>query len=382
MQNQQQKILQTQEQTLSGNRTNRPSDDPAGVYRHVLFSADLTGVQSLKKTTQFASERLASADGYLNQVHDRMLETQDLILKMSNSSVGGNPQIMKATAEEAKASYADVLKSANAQLDEVPLFGGGRTRSPFSEENLAATHVRVRANGTGSFVDAPAGITARVDPGSVVKDLPVSVKVTYLGATGQYEVDVNGIKQGPIAPSGEKPPVVDVGQGIKMTMGADPKPGDAFYFEVVPSYQGGGEDRAVRVLNGRTLPGNVTGGELLEGTGATGRGVNVFGALAAVRGALLRADPSEVAAQLDRVQQGRAQVSDLQSITGVRAVQVDAVNKTLELDESSLQISKATNVEADLTQVLSNLEKSTQAMQVMTISERQILNTSLLDFIR
>ncbi|HIJ84887.1 MAG TPA: hypothetical protein HPQ00_11900, partial [Magnetococcales bacterium] len=134
--------------------------------------------------------------------------------------------------------------------------------------------------------------------------------------------------------------------------------------------------------NGQTLPGNVNAQELLEGTGSVGRNVNVLGAVASLRGALLRADPDEVSFLLGRLQEGRAQVSDLQAVTGVRVTQVDAVGKTLEIDELALEEAKATNVEADILEVMSTLEQTTQAMQVMTISERQILNTSLIDFIR
>ncbi|MBF0348016.1 MAG: hypothetical protein HQL81_10140 [Magnetococcales bacterium] len=382
MQAQQQDILKVQESSLTGNRTNRPSDDPTGIYRHMLFSADLTGVQSLKKTTEFASQRLTLADSHVNQVHERMLESKDLALKMANSHVGGNPEIMKATAEDAEAIYLDILKSVNSEIDEIPIFGGSRTRLPYDSKNLNATAVQVRSNGKGPMAPAPAGITASVADNHSVTDLPVSVKVTYLASSGQFDVDVNGIRNPqPTAPTGT-PPVLNIGNGISMTLGSNPAPGDVYYFEVVPKYQGGAADRPVKVLNGQTLPGNLNAQELLEGTGSVGRNVNVLGAVAALRGALLRADPDEVSFLLDRLQEGRAQVSDLQAVTGVRVTQVDAVGKTLEIDELALEEAKATNIEADILGVMSSLEQATQAMQVMTITERQVLNTSLIDFIR
>ncbi|HIJ85998.1 MAG TPA: hypothetical protein HPQ00_17595, partial [Magnetococcales bacterium] len=253
LQSQQQDILKIQESSLTGNRTNRPSDDPTGIYRHMLFSADLTGVQSLKKTTEFASQRLNLADSHVNQIHERMLESKDLALKMSNSSVGGDPEIMKATAENAKAIYLDILKSVNSDLDEIPIFGGSRTRAPYDSKNLQATSVRVRTDGRGPQMAAQAGITASVADDHSVNDLPVSVKVTFMAASGKYEVDVNGIKGATASPEGT-PPVLNLGNGIKMTMGANPNPGDVFYFEVVPKYQGGAADRPIKVLNGQTLP--------------------------------------------------------------------------------------------------------------------------------
>lgn len=383
LQSKQQEIMELQEKTLSGNRVNRPSDDPTSIYRHMLFSSDLSGVKSLMKTTEFASQRVSLADGQLGQIHERMLEAQDLVMKMSSSSVGGQPQIMKAAAEEANAMYQEILSNINTELDEVPIFGGGRTRSPYQADVVEATKVRVQSGGEGSLAEADSSIKVVVAEDNTLSDLPLSVKISYLSSEGQYEIDINGVPQEPIAFNAEGNTTLDLGNGLTFSIDAEtPETGDNYYFEVVASYQGGDHDRLVRVSNGHTLPGNSTAQEVLEGTGETGRDVNVLGALAALRGALLRADPTEVAVQLDRIQEGRAQVSDLQAISGIRVTQVDAVNNTLALDKASITEMKATNVEADVFEVLSELEQTSQAMQVMTITERQVLNTSLIDFIR
>lgn len=487
LQNKQQELMNVQEKSLTGNRMNRPSDDPTSVYRHLLFSSDLSGVKSLKKNTEFASQRVALADDQISQVHERMLEAQDLVMKMSSSSVGGQPQIMIAAAEEAEAMYQEVMSNINTELDEVPIFGGGRTRIPYQNDLLEPTKVRVQANGEGGLSFSDPGVRAKLADDHSLKDIPLSVKVNYLASKGKYEVNINGVNhqslleasatvppvidlgnglsfelgtyvatpievqtagQGALAPadagyqakfasnhtltdastpmpvsisyaaatqeftatvagkvqepvkaSADTPPIIALGKGLTLEIGATPTDGDVFsfnvdvdsktpdvgdsyYFEVVAKYQGGPQDRPVRIMNGATLPGNSTAKEVLEGTGSTGRNVNILGALAALRGALLRADPTEVAVQLNRIQEGRAQVSDLQAISGIRVTQVDAVNNTLALDEASIMEMKATNVEADLVEVLSNLEQTSQAMQVMTITERQVLNTSLIDFIR
>ncbi|MBF0357700.1 MAG: hypothetical protein HQL70_03770 [Magnetococcales bacterium] len=382
LQDKQQELMAVQEKSLSGNEINRPSDDPTSVYRHMLFSADLSGVQSLMHTTEFASQRISLADDQLGQMHERMLEAQELVMKMSGSSVGGQPEILKAASEEAEAIYQELMTNINTELDEVPIFGGGRTRSPYNADIVDATAVRVQANGEGSLSMANTNIKAIVDEENSLSDLPLSVKVSYQSSDDEYEVDINGIKQEPNVVATGNPATLDLGNGLTLEMGATPENGDVFYFEVVAAYQGGTKDREVQVLNGRTLPGNSTAEEILEGSGSAGRGVNVLGAVAALRGALLRGDTTEVAVQLDRIQEGRAQISDLQAISGIRVTQVNAVNETLALNESSITEMKATNVEADLVEVLSKLEQTSQAMQVMTITERQVLNTSLIDFIR
>jgi flagellin-like hook-associated protein FlgL len=382
LQDKQQELMAVQEKSLTGNDINRPSDDPTSVYRHMLFSADLSGVQSLMHTTEFASQRISLADDQLGQMHERMLEAQELVMKMSGSSVGGQPEILVAASEEAEAIYQELITNINTELDEVPIFGGGRTRSPYDQDIVDATAVRVQTNGEGSLSMANTNIKASVDEDHTLSDMPLSVKVSYQSSDDEYEVDINGVKQEPNVVATGNPLTLDLGNGLNLEMGATPESGDVFYFEVVAAYQGGTKDRAVQVMNGRTLPGNSTAEEILEGSGSAGREVNVLGAVAALRGALLRGDTTEVAVQLDRIQEGRAQISDLQAISGIRVTQVNAVNNTLALNESSITEMKATNVEADLVEVLSNLEQTSQAMQVMTITERQVLNTSLIDFIR
>ncbi|MEO5331959.1 MAG: hypothetical protein H7839_08040 [Magnetococcus sp. YQC-5] len=474
MQQQQQDLLKVQEQSVSGNAMMRPSDDPSALYRHLVVSADLSGVQSLKKTTQFAGERLTLADTHMSQIHDTLLNAQDLVLKMGESSTGGNPSIFKAEAQQPLSWYKDIMNSANAQLDEVPLFGGGKQQPPFSETNLMATTVRVQSAGRSSLSEATVPqnfvpsvtpgsvpdnmplqvrvtsqadinqyevtindvngstststatlndkgvldlgngievkltepsktgdvyafnvvankqgtaevqpqetVVASLTPGTVPSDLPVSVQVTYLAASNQFQADINGVKQPPVTLDANSQ--LDLGHGMKLTLNANPQTGDVYYFEVVPKYQGGFEDRPVRVQSGAVLPGNVTGQELLEGSGPYGKGANILGAMAALRGALLRADPKEVALQLNRVQLARGQVSDMQGVTGIRSTQVDAIHNTLGADETTLSKLKADNLEVDVFKVMSDLQQTSQAMQLLTSSERQVLNTSLIDFIQ
>lgn len=597
LQNQQQEMMQVQEQSSTGMRINRPSDDPSGTFRHMLFNTNLTGVQSLKKTSGLASQRLTMGDVKIGNIHENMLQAQDMVMKYAHSSVGGDPDILKLFATEALALYQDVLSVANSELDGVPIFGGGRTDVPFEDSDLKATNVRVQTNGTGMMADSPAWYTSRADvadsgftppfdqenssettykisvlagqyevdingvresspvavteepgklpfldlgngaiftlsglpregdvfsfgvrpgvdgfkatqvqlqgsggatsatvggefdpseyapfieganisfkvsvsegeykldvngvrqtePLSVIKesgrptyvdlgngvtfnigdipkegdiyvfdvesvneeykatqaqlyrsggdkdltnyytgfsahvaedhsilDVPLSVKITYLASNQEYEINVNGIQQPSVKASTGRPPTLDLGRGLSLDVVGQPQVGDVFYFEVVPGYKGGAEDRPVQVVNGKTLPGNITGSELMEGSGNLGRDVNILGSLAALRGAFLRADPEEVAAQLDRIREGGAQASDFQSITGVRGIQVEATNAILISDEASLQEARANNSEVDLFEIISRLQRVSQALQTMATAERKVLNTSLIDFL-
>ncbi|MBF0624266.1 MAG: hypothetical protein HQL82_05610 [Magnetococcales bacterium] len=389
LQAQYQEVAKVQEQSNSGQRVNTLSEDPAAAYRNMLLSSELSSVESLKRTTDIAVERFIMAEDSIQVMHDKFLDAQDLILKMGTSLQQGLPEVMKAASREVLAQYEDVMRYANAELDGVPIFSGGKTRNPFNGKDFLATSVRMRSGDEGGFLATTEGdYTAAVT--GVPDQVPLGVKITYRTtdsdgtalATAQYEVNVNG--DSTTVDATGTPQTITVATGVEFTVNASATPGDgdAFYFEVVPSYQGGEADRLVKVSDTRNLAGNVTGAELIEGKNPPGRGVNLLAALAGLRGALMRSDSEEVNAWLGTVQEGRAQASDLQAITGIRAVQAESIRSTLEDDQLTLENTKAKNIEADVFDVLSRLEQATQALQVMTVSERQVLNTSLLDFIR
>nr|CRH07713.1 Putative Flagellar hook-associated protein 3 (flgL) [Candidatus Magnetococcus massalia] len=375
-----------QEQSTSGSRVNRPSEDPSATYRDLLFGTQLSEVDSLVRTTDLAAQRMQMAETNLGVMEQKMLDAQQMVLIYGNNYQEGQPSVYQAASREALALYEDIFSSANAKLDGVPLFSGANTDVPFDESVLTTTSVKKRADNSGSFVSAGSDFSAALN--GTPSDIPLSARIIYRTtddagtalATPQYQVDVNGETLGPFDSTGF-PQEIDLGNGTTFTAGSEPADKDAFYFEVVPDYQGGDADREVRIADNQRLDGNVTGAEIIEGTG-NGRDENLFGSLAGLRGALLRADSEEVSAWLTPVQEGRAQVQDLQAITGVRTVLMESVNDSLELDSDTLQTSKAINVDVDAFEIYSRLQQTSQSMQMMAVSERQVLDTSLLDFIR
>ena len=376
MQSKYQELQKVQERSLSGVEVNRPSDDPMAAFRIMTYSASVSQAKSLQETTTLAVSRLSLAEEKVTIMHDKFLDAEDLIMKLGNDYQAGLPSVLTAAADEALALYQDVLKHANSEMDGVPLFSGGQSEAPFSESNLGATTIRMRPVGELGFsTPASQGLTASValNGSPPTADVPASVKVVYGDAGAISEVFVNGDQ------STTLPTWID---SFTVT-GGTPNNGDSFLFEMVPAYQGGSDERQIKISDTRAqdLPGNVSGSELVEGSDRTD-GTNLLGVLTGLRGALERQDTQEVNAYLSLVHEGRAQVSDWQSITGIRQVQVQSANTALSNEEMLLKGTVADNREADLFEVLSELEQVTQSMQVMTTSERELLNTSLLDFIR
>ena len=391
MQNQQQILMQAQSQSSSGMRIEKPSDDPSGAYRNLLYSSDLSSVQSLQKTTDLASQRLSQGDTAIGVVQNSMEQAYELAMQFSYGTAGNNPDILKSSASSALSLYQNIVTAANTSMNGIPLFGGGRTGTPFDETHLVATPVQVQSNGTGPLSSAPSGFvasvgdfqapanqpvgkvtteyqiapsavvtggydvtingvaqavpvmptaapqagmpdildlgngvtyslggaplaagtalaftvvpdgahfkatpsqllvggapatvdvstafSAQVAPGSAPAGMPLGVKVAYQASSNSYDVDINGVPQTALQPKDGNPPYLDLGNGVTLNLVGKPKVGDVFYFEVVPGYQGGQEDRPIQVASGQTLPGNVSGAELVEGKGSLGNNINIL----------------------------------------------------------------------------------------------------------
>lgn len=380
-------MRELQEQSVNGLRVNRPSDDPAATFRQMILSSEHSEVTSLSQTTQIGLSRLRLGEEKVGMVHDYFLDAQDVVLQLGNDYMG-DPTIMKSVSAKIQSLYEETLSTANATLDGVPLFSGGRLELPYSKAKPEATtfYMRSGTDPDSGFSEVDSSLFEASTPDTAHANypgVPASILMTFDAANSQFTVNVNGSADpsSPIAYTGSGAATLDLGwTQVTVGAGAALTEGDKLQFEVVPAYQGGLEDRKIKVSDTEVLDGNVTGRQLIAGEDS--RGVNLLSTFAGLRGALLRGDTKEVSAWLSRVQEGRAQVNDWQAVSGLRTVQVESVTNTLSLDDQALQDTMSKNVEADVFEVLSRLEQNTQAMQVLTLSERRILDTSLVDFLR
>ncbi|MEO5366334.1 MAG: hypothetical protein H7831_08275 [Magnetococcus sp. WYHC-3] len=382
LQGQYSELARIQEQSLSGQRLNTLSDDPVSVYRGMLYSSDLSEVERLEHTTGMGSQRLIEGEDRIRVIHEKMLSARDLVLQLGNTWQEGQPNVLDAAAQEALALFQDVMSNANGEFDGVPLFSGGRTELPFSSDQVTATPVRQRGV---NDMDFSASSSLSIQSGSLdttgagYPGIPASVRLEYDATSGSYAVNINGEDQGTVSPTGTS---LDLGWvSIDVDPDNPPEAGDSFNFEVIPEYRGGSADRQIKLNDRESVPGNVTGAELVEGEGL-GRGQNLFAVLTGVYGALKRQDADELSSWLGQLNEGVAQASDLQSVTGVRTVQVESVTDTLNMTRLNIEETRALNVDVDLFQVMAELQKVTQTLQVSSSSERTVLNTSLLDFLK
>ncbi|MBF0283631.1 MAG: hypothetical protein HQL51_04140 [Magnetococcales bacterium] len=384
LQSKYQQLKRVQNETVSGNAINRPMDDPAGMFRQIIFSSDLKGVNSIVRNSDVANTRLRTGEEKIGLIHEYFLEAQDISIQLGND-YQADPVTLNSVSLKANALYKEVLTAANASLNGSPIFGGGRSAVPFDESTPSATTIERRATGT----DIHAGFVSQSDLSVQANSLdsshadypglPKSVRLVYQQASDDFVVSVNGTTD-PASPVANAA-TLDLGW-VKLDVAgaATFTDKDSYYFEVVPTYQGGSQDREIKVADDKTFPGNVAGDELIEGRNS--RGVNLFGILTGLEGALKRGDTTEIAAMLRKIQDGRDQVADQQAVSGLRVAHVETVTLTMQGDADVISESMAKNTEVDIFDAITRMEQTTQSLQMMTITERNILNTSLIDFIR
>ncbi|MFD7524837.1 flagellar hook-associated protein FlgL [Paenibacillus chitinolyticus] len=146
-----------QEQLLTQQRINRPSDDPVGISSSLRYRGEID------MTDQFA-ENAKDADSWMNFTDTVMNEAVQLLQTASEKAVQGatesiNPEARKILASEIDELYKQLVAVGNSQFKGKYIFNGQMTdQKPFSDDpantayNLDEGIMRYQI-GAGIYVD-------------------------------------------------------------------------------------------------------------------------------------------------------------------------------------------------------------------------------------
>ncbi len=121
------------EQISSGQRLQRPSDDPAAAGRVARLDSALSDVKQYRASGNAAKDALSAADSAIGQLGGALREARRIALAGANSSVGQSQR--DALVAEAEKLAAQVKQIAETQYAGRYLFSGNDTRT----SPLAAT---------------------------------------------------------------------------------------------------------------------------------------------------------------------------------------------------------------------------------------------------
>lgn len=115
-------VADAQNKVSTGQRINRPSDDPATASRVLATDSDLRALTQYGRNISAARERLSVEETALDQVSGILERARELAYGQSGANA--NAQTRSVTADEVDELYRQVVQIANTQSGDAYVFGG------------------------------------------------------------------------------------------------------------------------------------------------------------------------------------------------------------------------------------------------------------------
>lgn len=129
----QQQLLNVQNELITGQRLNSPSDDPGAAAIAMQLRKQLEKQQAYMSNIQQATSQLSEVDNTLSDVTDVLRQAQTIAMANVGSDVTADQRA--SAAEVVKSLYGQLLSLANHQFQGMYLFGGDKSdQPPFVEE--------------------------------------------------------------------------------------------------------------------------------------------------------------------------------------------------------------------------------------------------------
>jgi flagellar hook-associated protein 3 FlgL len=131
IENVQQQLTQAQERLSSGKQLTKPSDDPFGTSRALLFRGELSANKQYQSNVNEANAWLATTDTALGSISDDAARARDLLLQGANGSMSQTDR--DAIADELDQLVDSIKTAGNTQYAGNYVFAGTKTSTqPFA----------------------------------------------------------------------------------------------------------------------------------------------------------------------------------------------------------------------------------------------------------
>lgn len=160
-----------QNQLASGQKINKPSDDPIGVGYQMRYDTDLARSDQFMQNAQTGNDILKTMDSSLSQANDVLKRARTLALQAANGTYDGEQR--KAIAAEIKQLKEQLVEIGNSQYNGRYLFNGQKTDvPPYTSANAAndLTDQGVFSLHVSAAVAVPVSITGETIFGAAGSD--------------------------------------------------------------------------------------------------------------------------------------------------------------------------------------------------------------------
>jgi flagellar hook-associated protein 3 FlgL len=345
-----------QTQIATGKRVFRPSDDPAGIAKSVNIKALLRDAGQFKKNIDDGLSWLETSEAAVNDMSEIITELKEIVVQGASDNLGADERA--ALGEQVEMLIQGLLDSTNTKYGPKYVFAGTYTLTqPYSaSQDVTGEAFSLSASGWTDLVNP------RLESGSVVVRGPAS------------EVYVEGVDY-----------EIDYGQGrIRSLSGGGMAEGVTYTIDyttetvaqVVLNVPDTGGEISREVAQGVRERVNQGGEEILNSS------VDVFSLLVRAKNALFRNDSNAVRGCFDEVDSALDQVTSSLGKIGATIKGFNLASGRLESETVNLKALVSGIEDADLAEVMVNLQAEQYAYEAALGAASSILNTSLVNFLK
>jgi flagellar hook-associated protein 3 FlgL len=434
------RVAKTQEQVTSGLRINHFSDDPIGATRALDLRSVEASIAQYQRNIDNTTPFLTMTDQKLGDVIEGLTRAKELALGMVNDT---NTSLERQqTAKEIHQILLQMVSSANTNVDNRFIFGGFKNGlAPFTQAGGVVNYIgdngvvstqidaasTLPANIPGNQVFQGTGVVGGVGVFDVMRDLEtvlnggsatntlsmaVNLDSSIVAGAGFTPANAVGTEATSATFLGEAnftAPVTvfdSIGQAHNLTVLFAKTGATTFKYRVVANsneitggtpgdlYQVSTEGTLVFTAGGALNAGASTLTDITLNNLADGaNNITITAANLSFAGSTHSADPSAVLTlaqtdtngfnpQLGRIDAAINQLDTFRAEVGARLNRTQLSTNALEVFKSSTMAQRSKLEDADVLSVYSDFSRYQQALQAALKSAAEVVQMSLLDFLR
>lgn len=342
--------LQNQASTMK--RINKPSDDPIGAAQTLRIRTENKNLEQFDRNILFAKTFLENSESTLAQLGEVVIRAKELAMQGATDTNGGLPRAM--ISEEVSQMYHAVVEMSNRRVGDRYMFGGYQTlEAPFNKD--------------GEYFGDNGQIQIQNQKGQF---LPMNLNgaQVFLGEDLSYDSAVK--VQTEVPHTVEELRLYKVAEDLKDTQ---------MELKRQEEYEARGPASIGRVqrVDGAGANDGAAPNPILEKTG-----VNIFSIMSTLETALRSNDKIGVQSVLEPLDKALNQINLARADVGGRLNQMSANSDSIQKTVIENKAQNSLIEDADLFQVMTDLNKSDTALKATLESSNKVLNQSLLDFLR
>jgi flagellar hook-associated protein 3 FlgL len=331
-------MAELQNQAATQKRVTKPSDDPVSAARVLGARVDLHGNKQYLKNLEYAKSFLDYTDQTLGDVTDNLVRAKELAIAQAGDA-GANQETRQVTAAEIEQIFNQVVAMGNRKLGDRFIFGGFRTTTqPFDHEGAYSGDDGEMLIHTDKGQFMPMNIPGvRVFHGEGLNE-DGNVKPSLPQATTIEELQKQQVEQK---------------QRLEHERAHEPETQQ--------------DERAAGGVSPAPMPPS---------------GANVFRVLRDVQVALTTNDKVGVQDALEELDKAISQVVLARAQVGSRVTALNNLAESLQKSKVESQLAISNNEDADVFEVVSNINKNESTLQATLETTGKLVQKSLLDFLR